>query len=153
MIRSLDDCIKRYGQIVNGVWVNEPKWCIGLQIPIWIGGNWINSTTGLPVIRLYVNRDMADPLLRALQNVYDFGLVHELKTFDGTYHIRDVRGEPGKLSTHAYALAIDINASENPLGGESKFSDAFICCFIVEGFSWGGRFSRKDPQHFSRAWE
>jgi hypothetical protein len=152
-VSSLLAALSRYGVICNGKWDHEAEWCTLLFIPTVIGRRWINTATGLSTTKIYVNRDMAGPLNRALNNVLVRGLLNELKTFDGVYRIRDVRGCPGQVSTHSYALAIDINAAENPLGAPSKLSPAFVKCFTDEGFSWGGKFHRLDAQHFSYAWE
>lgn len=148
---SLTDCIAKYGPIVNGVWGNESKWCIKLFTPK--GLTWVNSLTGAVADHIYCNRDMATALQQALQNVIDRGIVAELKTFDGCFMVRDVRGEPGKPSTHGYACAIDINAKENRLGEQPTLSNALVKCFTDAGFSWGGNFHRLDGMHFSYAWE
>lgn len=139
---------ERYGKIENGAWANETKWCVIIQVPEDIAEQWINSANRAPTRRIYCNRDMSGPLIRALGNVRDRGLIHELKTFDGCFNIRDVRGEPGRFSTHAYAMAIDINADENPLGSEPKMSPELVACFTDEGFIYGGTFKRKDGMHF-----
>lgn len=151
MIISLDEAKKRYGEIKDGKWADEAKWCV-LYVPP-AGLKWINSATGKPVEHIYVNRDMMGPLHRALCNVIERGLVDELKTFDGCFMIRDVRAEPGHPSCHSYALAIDINASENQLGHEPKISPDLVKCFTDEKFAWGGDFRRKDGMHFSYAFE
>jgi hypothetical protein len=52
------------------------------------------------------------------------------------------------LSTHAWALAIDVNAFENGLGKKPKLSAAFVKCFTDAGFVWGGTFARLDGMHF-----
>lgn len=143
--------VERYGAMVNGGWPNEVMWCAVLPIPYVIGANWINTATGKPTDRIYCNRDIMGPLLGALGNVLARGLLRELKTFDGCYQIRSKRGLPDQISTHSYALAIDINAAENPLGGPNRLSPELVACFTDMGFAWGGRFNRADPQHFQWA--
>lgn len=151
MIRSLADCISKYGAIGDGKWADETHWCELFVPPT--GLNWINSATGAPVVHIYCNSDMRDALAAALERIIHRGLVDQLKTFDGCLMVRDVRGEPGKPSTHSYALAIDINASTNRLGTEGDMSEELVACFTDSGFTWGGNFSRKDCMHFSFAWE
>lgn len=141
----------RYGKIQGNTWVDESFWCVFVPIPD--GLRLINSETGLPMARIYCNRDMAGPLASALKNLVERGLAGEVETFDGCLMVRDVRGCPGSLSAHAYALAIDLDAKQNPLGGPVAFSPAFVKCFTDAGFDWGGDFKRKDPMHFSFAWE
>ena len=150
---------ERYGPIVDGVWRDEANWCVFLDIPNDIAADWINTATGKPLGSkndkrdLYINKDMAPALLMALDLLKTRGLFGELKTYDGCLMVRDVRGVPGQLSTHAYALAIDLNASENRLGRDPKLSKDFVACFKEAGFTWGGDFWRKDGMHFSFAWE
>lgn len=161
-IKSVDEAVKRYGLIKDGKWANEVKWCSLLPIPEEVAKCWINTATdpdgpgpllGGPTTRIYCNKDMQAPLLAALRNVVERGLLSELKTFDGCFKIRQVRGISSSLSTHSYALAIDLNSKENPLGGPNKLSKEFVKCFTDTGFIWGGNFRRKDGMHMSFAWE
>lgn len=142
------EAVKRYGAITNGVWPDAAQYCSLLPIPQDIGANWINSLTGQPVVHIYCNNDFHGPLLAALQNVKDRGLLPQLKTFDGAYEVRDVRGIPGRLSWHSYGLAIDILAEWNKLGQPPTISSELVKCFTDVGFVWGGNFSRKDGMHF-----
>lgn len=153
MIRTLEECLARYGPIIDGKWVNEPVWCMRIVVPTAISIRVVNTLTFQPWTHVYCNQDMAEPLEAAFATILSRGCLGELQTFDGCFSIRDVRGEPGHPSAHSYALAIDLNAKRNPLGGVSSWSDAFVKCFTDQGFSWGGNFSRRDPQHFSLAWE
>lgn len=139
----------RYGDIVDGTWGGEINWCRVLQVPPDIAQYLINVATGHPTERIYCNRDFAPLLLIAFSNLLFRGCERELHTFDGCFSIRDIRGLPGRTSAHSYGIAIDLNAKENPLGGDSKFSPEFVKCFTDAGMSWGGTFERKDPMHFS----
>lgn len=153
--RSYSAAQARYGAIDLAAkrWPGEAKWMAVLDVPDAIGRRWINAATGKPTTRIYANRDMHGPLLEVFRLLRERGLVGELKTFDGCFNIRQVRGY-GRVSTHAYGLGIDINAAENPLGGVPRLSAAFVRCWLDAGFDWGGRFkTRRDPMHFSYAWE
>lgn len=121
------------------------------RVPDWCD-TWINTATGSPTRRIYCNTDVHKPLLEALEQVKERGLLHELKTFDGCFNIRRVRGSD-LVSTHAYGLAIDLNAKENPLGGHVSLSPEFVKCWTDAGWDWGGRFKRRDGMHFSYGWE
>lgn len=136
----------KYGDIVNGVWLDEAKWCTPFLIPDEI--QWINPITGKRQSRIYCNLDLQGPLTQAFQNVIKAGVQDQLKTFDGCYNVRPIRGRT-EWSMHSWAAAIDINASENPLGGPCKLSPELVHCFESAGLTWGGRFHRIDPQHFS----
>lgn len=149
---SLQAAIKLYGPIYDGAWSDEPKHMTVLDINHY-NLPWKNSATNGQVPHIYMNIDLVRPFESAIDNLILRGLENELKTFDGCFHIRDVRGVPGALSAHAYGLAVDINASENPLGGPVKLSPEFLQCFIDAGFDAGANFKRVDPMHFSFCWE
>lgn len=147
---SYEDALSRYGAIENGVWLYEKHWCVLYTIPEPLV---LLNSQGTVQKHIYCNRDMVGALDRAFRNVIAAGLAHELSTFDGCFEIRDVRGEAGKPSTHSYACAIDFNAATNKLNTDGEISAALADCFVSVGFSWGKLFKRKDPMHFSYAWE
>ena len=152
-VKTLAEAVSRYGLITGGSWPNESLWLDVFKVDDCISKNWINSATGKPTTKIYCNKDMHLPLSIALLKVQQAGLLSELKTFDGAFCIREVRGRPGAQSAHSYGLAIDINASTNKLGEQGSLSQAFGQCFIDAGFSWGARFKRPDFMHFSFCWE
>lgn len=114
--------------------------------------------------RIYCNRLMVQPLKEALINVSAAGVHQEIKTFDGCFNVRPIRGYEKKfqdymlagkfekamelLSTHAWACGIDINATWNRLGQKPTMSRRLVECFTSVGFDWGGFFERKDGMHF-----
>lgn len=117
--------------------------------------------------RIYCNKDLIDPLCAAFCELVKTGLVSELKTWDGCFNIRVIRGyekkyvqllKAGKkeeamrlMSIHSWALAVDMNAFENQLNTPGKLSKEFTKCFTDNGFDWGGKFKRPDPMHFQLA--
>jgi hypothetical protein len=114
--------------------------------------------------KIYCNKALIEPLSRAFKCLIDTGRVDELKTWDGCWNFRPIRGyekkyqalmKQGKkeeaikyLSIHSWGGAIDLNASENGLGKEPKLSAEFVECFTKNDFTWGGNFKRKDGMHF-----
>lgn len=78
------------------------------------------------------------------------GLEKELKSFDGCFNIRNIRGKEN-MSTHSWGIAVDHNAATNPLGAEPKMHEGIVKCFEGEGFSWGGNWKRPDGMHFQFA--
>lgn len=140
---------KKYGKIENGKWSDEAKHMIVCKIPVEYNSSWINTATGKPTTKIYINKDAAPMLLAALKNLKECNLLQELKTFDGCFVIRDVRAVPGQSSFHSWGIAIDVNAKENGLGKEPKLSPEFVACFTKAGWTWGGNFKRKDGMHFS----
>lgn len=156
---TLHDAVKRYGNIdiATCSWPDKVKWMGLLEIPPTWFPNWKILSSIQPVKVIYCNKDLKEPLFNALTAIHEQGLGHLLKTFDGCFNLRLVRGSKVIPSAHCYGLAIDINASENALGQSSggfyEHRD-LVSCFVNEGFDWGGDFaSRKDPMHFSRCWE
>lgn len=144
---------ERYGDIVNGKWPEQEHWLQTLFIPSFLFPNWTVLNTPHIVKGIYCNIDMGAPLLNALTEIHKNGGGELLHTYDGCFNIRNVRGS-SNLSCHAYGLAIDINAQEEPLGSLKRLPDVVVKAFTNQGFKYGGDFhGRKDPQHFSFAWE
>lgn len=99
------------------------------------------------------NRLMQKPFLQAVQNLVDTGLNKEWHVFSGCWCVRPMKSG-NSLSVHAYALAVDINAPENPYNSSRhQFSDEFVNCFSRAGFESGGMWTKpKDWMHFQLAW-
>jgi len=93
------------------------------------------------------NKDFKPVLKKALQNLIDRGFSKELKTWDGVFIIRTKRAL-NSLSLHSWAIAVDVNASENQLNQIPKLSAGFVKCFTDVGCDWGGTWTRKDGMHF-----
>lgn len=144
-----EEAIQRYGPVSHGMWINEAQHCGLLKIPEDIAANWTNSATRQPTFAIYCNKDIHGPLLSALLAVRERGLLKQLKTFDGCFSVRPIRGHQDRLSAHCFAAAIDINAATNRLGTVGENSDELSACFIEQGFTWGKTFSRMDPMHYS----
>jgi hypothetical protein len=104
------------------------------------------GTIGFPK-KIFLNKDLKQPLENALRNLIQRKLHTELKTWDGVYVVRQKRGLTS-LSLHSWAIAFDINAAENGLGKEPKLSKAFVQAIKDAGFDWGGDWKRKDGMHF-----
>ena len=97
--------------------------------------------------RVYCNRDLVQPLLRAFENLRDANLADEIRTWDGCFNIRSKRVNPS-LSLHSWGLAIDINASWNQLGKTPTLPANVVLCFLEAGFEWGGTWDTPDGMHF-----
>lgn len=100
--------------------------------------------------RMFINKDMIQPLRKALKNIIERCLVDEIKTYDGCFNIRKKRGQKS-MSLHSWALAIDINAFENGFGQKPKMKLELVACFTDAGFEWGGRWAKPDGMHFQLA--
>lgn len=106
--------------------------------------------TDIKVRRVMFHYRAAPALQEVVDRIHREGLWPQLKTFDGTYNFRAQRGAQ-KPSLHCWALAIDLNAADNPLGAESTQHPGVVAIFEAAGFRWGGRWQRKDPMHFQFA--
>lgn len=117
--------------------------------------------------RIYCHPLMIEPLRKSFIFLRDRDFIKELKTWDGCWNLRPIRGyekiyerlmAAGKveqaikyLSIHSWAGAIDLNAGENPLGRKPKLSKGFVKCFTDAGLEWGGNWKRPDGMHFQLA--
>jgi len=98
-----------------------------------------------------VNSKVADRFQKLINWLEDKG--YAINSLGG-FVDRDVRGQGGVKSQHAYGAAIDINPNENPMGsklitdmpkGINEFANSI-------GLGWGGNWSsKKDAMHFSAA--
>lgn len=127
-------CLKKYGDPV--LQKNLVIWDVPTSLEV-----------GVIPKKIYCNKDLVDPLSKALQALITTGHVKELKTWDGCFNIRKKRGL-SSMSLHSWAIAIDVNAFENGLNVTPKLSAGFVKCFTDAGFYWGGNFKRKDGMHF-----
>jgi D-alanyl-D-alanine carboxypeptidase len=151
--KNREECELRYGAIdhtdkVKPVWPNERKWMTTLILPT-LTKKIINTATGKVWDKVYCNIDMAKPLVETIEFLHIKNLLNEIKSFDGCFNIRDVRGISGRQSLHSWGLAIDFNADDNALGCKPTWSRQFIFAMRLMGWEWGGDFGRCDGMHFS----
>lgn len=144
---------KRYGNPVKDEAKFMKLWDVPEQIEI-----------GTLPNKVYCNKDLIVPLQRVFTAIVSSGRVDEIKTWDGCYNVRPVRGyekaynqlmAAGKIeeamkliSMHAFGLAIDLNAAWNGLGKKPTLSKGLVQCFTDNGFDWGGNWARLDGMHF-----
>lgn len=100
----------------------------------------------------YVHRAY-EPILRELLERYVVPTIGPITRVadDWSYVNRDIRGRPGVKSNHSWGLAVDVNATENPMGGSrhGQFPADFGTRIAHLGIKWGGDYtSRTDPMHF-----
>lgn len=107
------------------------------------------------------HRVLAGPLTKALRLVCERNLGGQLKTYDGCFAIRKMKGGD-RYSVHSWGLAVDFNAATSPFQTRhspnwpemvTDLSDEFVRCFAEAGFEWGGLWtSIYDPMHFQLPW-
>ena len=157
MIPKRSELVTRYGAIDfsnNPPWPGESKEMVLLPVLLPLQMyllTFMDNGHTYPTTKIYVNRDMAQPLNHAFINVVQRGHAAKIHQFGGCFNIRKVRGGT-EISSHAYGLAIDLNPRENPLGSTPTLESMhpeLVKCFTDVGFVWGGHFkNRLDPQHF-----
>lgn len=104
------------------------------------------------------NRKAATQLVKLFADWQSAGLMHLVKTWNGSYVPRFVRGSNTTLSNHSFGTAFDINVRWNPLGtagalvGEEGSVRELVPLANENGFYWGGHYkTRPDAMHFEVA--
>lgn len=133
---------------------------------------WPALASSSPYLHTWTVPDTAKTRLRLRNGSAGFLLVHLAAWFDAkledldhnynngalddwAYAYRAVRGYETNLSNHASGTAIDLNATEHPLGASGTFSTNEVALIrrrlrMYDGcIRWGGDYSgRKDEMHF-----
>ena len=98
---------------------------------------------------------LAVPQVLALWQAWeDAGLLHLVRSWEGMFVARFIRGSRSTLSNHAKGSAFDINYTGNELGrtpaavGKLNSVRELVPLAVHFGFYWGGWFSRADGMHF-----
>jgi hypothetical protein len=140
MITALD-CFKKFGHPdPNAKWLT--LWDVPAEIEI-----------GMIPNKLFCNKALIIPLTCVFTELIKTGLFAEIKTWDGCFNIRTMRGyedqhkklmDAGEfekamtlMSIHSWAIAVDVNAFENQLYQKPKLSERFVNCWKANGFDWG----------------
>ena len=151
------DVVDRYGTPYNKETQQEDEKIKHEWEQQWMSlwrGDEFEKATGIkwpqnaPFKKIYCNKDLIPFLNNVFVNLIKKDLFKELKKFDGCWCIRKIRGRDDKWSIHTFALAVDFNAEENPLGGPLTFSKEFLQCWRDAGWTCGADFSRIDGMHF-----
>ncbi len=130
--------------------------------PAWVRANIFRVETpqlarvGRERVRLH--QAAIEPFIALLQSWDDAGLLRCIKTWNGSYVPRFIRGSRKTLSNHAFGTAFDINVAWNRLGtvpalrGESGSVRELVGLANKHGFYWGGHYrKRRDGMHFELA--
>lgn len=72
---------------------------------------------------------------------------NRLNLWWGCFAYRFKRGGD-ELSTHSWAIAVDLNRHLGRLGEEPQMPSFIVDAFEKRGFVWGGRWDRPDGMHF-----
>ena len=155
--KTREETAKAYGEISDSkIWRNAHKYLALYTIDSKIFNdpdyNCINiyDPSKSKLKEFWCHKAMHLFLEKAFENLKSNKLLSELKEFGGCHNVRATRGTR-YWSAHSWALAIDVNVSENGLGVEPKLSTKFVDSFKSAGFGWGGEYKRKDGMHFTIA--
>jgi hypothetical protein len=97
----------------------------------------------------YCHKLLVSVFQKAFEEIVLSGLTDEIKTFDGCFNVRKIRGSSSTMSLHSWAIAIDLNYKGNELGNDNpEMNSEVIAIFAKHGFYWGGNFKRRDGMHF-----
>jgi hypothetical protein len=103
--------------------------------------------------RLYVHRQVAHLFKGFIDEIVARGYrIDQGDVDDWGYAHRLIRGSKTTLSNHSWGLAVDLNATTNPMLASRLVTD--MPAWVVEcaekwGLHWGGNYkSRPDPMHF-----
>jgi hypothetical protein len=153
---GLDEIKRTYGDprsflMGDGLTVS-PEWSGSILVPLALPAplplSWDMATT---VKRIKCHLLVASSLGSILARTHDAGLWPKVASFGGCYNWRLQRGG-GKISTHGWAIAIDLGTPKFPqcvpLGVAGDMDPAIVECFGAEGATWGGHWSRRDDSHF-----
>jgi hypothetical protein len=144
---GLDNVARVFGQIQ---YVNAE----GGRIKITNGWSEDNTVAiFLPVVgKEIVHKKLADVFFEVFEQVQRQGLSSEVRQF-AVWAPRHKMNDPSKpLSLHSWAIACDVNWSENPPGHPSRIHPGVVQIFEAAGFTWGAKFhSNPDPMHFQWA--
>lgn len=99
--------------------------------------------------KLPVHKELA-PLIKFLcERTIELG--YKIRRFDTWgFACRAIRGT-NRASNHSWGLAVDLNATTNPLAYKliTDIPMEIVTLWEAYGFRWGGRYKRrKDPMHF-----
>lgn len=77
----------------------------------------------------------------------------DLDDYGGCYQWRAQAGARAVLSRHAWAIAVDVDAKDNPDGATPHMHPTTVEIFGHHGFEWGGSWSQRqvDGMHFEFA--
>ena len=135
---TANDCIELYGD-PNSVTVRK-------FLHVWrVPEEYWQAIPCIPS-KIYCHKKLPEYLMHAFNLILLRGLKEQVKTWDGCYNVRTTRGGMS-WSIHSWALAVDINAKDNPFRVKPKMSPELVACFDT-WFDWGGNFKTPDGMHF-----
>jgi LysM repeat protein len=132
------------GCFEESAWTSEIL--VSVKLPFAVALSWDHSRQ---IRKVHCHKKLVDIIKEAFCAVEREGLAEEIITLGDFYNFRSKRSS-GKLSTHCWGIAFDVNPEINLVGSKGSMSDELVALFGEFGFSWGGTTAGKfnDPMHF-----
>ena len=117
-----------------------------VQLPFSVALSWDHSRQ---IRRVRCHKKMAHVITEVFYAIKREGLAGEVVTLGDFYNFRSKRS-CGKLSTHCWGIAFDVNPELNFLGAKGCISNELVLLLREFGFTWGGDLIGKyrDSMHF-----
>jgi hypothetical protein len=120
-----------------------------------LDGAWLSShlrTESVPILGSFAcNRRLFPQLRGALSEIRAKGLSHTIdpSQFAGCFNPRLIpSAHSTQLSHHAWGVAVDINARNNPFGARPHQDPRLVAIMRKWGLTWGGAWLVPDGMHF-----
>ena len=150
---GLQEIMDTFGDITKYIGVDgtlkpqwESKYLCRAKLPFPMRLSWDPSKEVRSILCHVKLKDIFPEVLRAIEIQ---GMKGKVKTYGGCFNFRSKRTS-GKLSTHSWGIAIDLNPETNAQGMRGHMYLGIVGVFKGFGFAWGGDWpsSSKDPMHF-----
>ncbi len=150
---GLQEILETFGNIfdfIRGDGSLDPRWeaeqLDRARLPFPVPLSWKPAQS---VARLLCHKKLVPIFPQVFETLEQRGLREKIKTYGGCFNFRSKRTS-GKLSTHSWGIAIDLNPDSNPQGSAGDMDSGVVKVFQEFGFTWGGDWSGKsrDPMHF-----
>jgi D-alanyl-D-alanine carboxypeptidase len=151
--RGLQEILAAFGDIYEYVRKDgtlDPRWHADFlaraSLPFPLKLSWDPATS---VTQMTCHKRLTEVFNDVLERIATGGMQAKIPSFGGCFSFRPQRGS-GKLSTHAWGIAIDLNPETNAQGVVGDMDAEVIAVFREAGFEWGGDWkgSRRDAMHF-----
>jgi hypothetical protein len=111
--------------------------------------------TRIPLVgKVTCHRKFVVQVRKGLKAIAEAGAANGIRPeeFAGCYSARFIGSDPsGRLSSHAWGAAVDLNAGSNPFGSEPTMDARIVRLLKEEGLNWGGDWLVPDGMHFEWA--
>src|ERR1035437_9753550 len=119
-MKTTAQLLARYGNPVL-----NPRTFIAKWITLWAVPAVIHAEIPCLPFHFEINKDIQIPLEKTFRDLIAAKLHTEIKEYDGCFVIRNQRGSTS-ISRHSFALALDMNAAENPLYGKTSWTQNYL---------------------------